>query len=365
MIEGLARAARAELSRHPQAHLLGVPGAEVEVSLRLPLFGGDAVGAEQVDAVKATLREEIEALLAAETALRPGHVSNLRTGEVEGKGTAPPDARFVFGGWSPSGVPRFLDFAQLLLERNDPRQHQLYAKPPHLLTVQMDRDELRRELLPAFEEDELPLEIRGQVVAGWFPVERRDETDAVLALTFQVVTVGRTGKKRRHVLNVLGRGPDGEPLEEVVARYGIEPPWKSAVDWAQKALGTVGSEDHGQEKRLHGILGGLARRLEQRQRSRRRRTHHAEERHRGGERPTRMAMRDLATAGKDEVLVDERRDTLVVLGDRGRAHVFNDIGKLVTSIRYTPESIERKRERGIWRPATTAEVQTLRKTVGV
>lgn len=342
-----------------------MPGAEVEVSLRLPLFGGDAVGPEEVKAVESVLREEIEALLAAETALRPGHVPNLRTGEVEGENTAPPDARFVFGGWSPSGVPRFLDYAQLLLEREDPRQHQLYAKPPHLLTVQMGRDDLRRELLPAFEEHDLPLEIHGQVVAGWFPVERRDETDAVLALTFQAVSVGQPGKKRRHVLNVLGRGPDGEPLEEVVARYGIEPPWKTAVDWAQKALGTVGSKDPKGEKRIRGILGGLARRLEQQHRSRRRRTNHAEERHRGGERPTRMAMRDLATAAVDEVLVDERRDTLVVLGDRGRAHVFNEIGKLVTSIRYTPESIERKKERRIWRPATAAEVQSLRKTVGV
>lgn len=400
VLADLGRLVQSEVARHPQGHLLTVPGTDVELTVRLPLSAAavndpDALRAA-ADELRAEAREEIEALLLERTAFRPGHVVNLRTGDVEGQGTAPPDARFVFAGWSPSGVPRFLDFAQLLLERQHEEQHRLYHKPPALLTLRQDRDDLRRELLPAFADAEASgtpaaaraIRVHGQVTAGWFSVRRADGSPAVQALTMQVVSVGVPGRRvRRHALNVLGTGPDGEPLSEVVARFDEVAPWKHAIDWAQKALGTLadgasaqGRKGRGKkrtegkspedldaqaEKRIRGILGGLSRRLEQRHRARRRRTGHAQERHRGGDRPTRMAVRDLAQARAEEILVDPRRDTLVVLGERGRAHVFNDIGKLVTSIRYTPESIERKRRQEIWRPASRDEIQQLRKTVGV
>lgn len=400
LIADLGRLVRDEVARHPQGHLLGVPGREVELSLRLPLAGADALDAGSLEsraaAIRADLRAEIETLLALTTAFEAGRVPDLRTGEPGTEGTLPTNGRFVFAGWTPSGRPRFLDFAQLLLERQHPDQHRLYGRPPALLTLTLDREDLRRELLPAFAEPEVPdaprVRVHGQVVAGWFVVPRAAGTDAVLALTLQVVSVAAGSSPRRYALNVVGAGPDGEALSEVVARLDAEhavpesgePPWQHAVAWAQKALETLtprpsprgskrkrpGNETaqasgEAPEKRIRGILAGLARRLEQRQRSRRRRTDHAEKRHRGGDRPTRMALQDLAGAGAGEILVDERRDTMVVLGERGRAHVFNEIGKLVTSIRYTPDSIEKKRRLDIWRPASREEIQSLRKTVGV
>ena len=69
-----------------------------------------------------------------------------------------------------------------------------------------------------------------------------------------------------------------------------------------------------------------------------------------------MALADLAQATPEKLLFDVRRKTLIVLGERGRAHVFNLDGKLVTSIRYTPASIERRRQDDFWRPATADEV---------
>lgn len=64
------------------------------------------------------------------------------------------------------------------------------------------------------------------------------------------------------------------------------------------------------------------------------------------------------------MLVDRRRDTLIVVGERGRAHVFNRRGKLVTSIRGTPDSIARRRERGRWRPAEQEEIADLKERIG-
>ncbi|MEM8934115.1 MAG: hypothetical protein AAGE94_23180 [Acidobacteriota bacterium] len=328
------------------------------------------------------MREEVESLLAHRAAFRPGRVFNLRTGSADGPDTAPRDGRFVFGGYSPSGVPRFFDFGQLLLQLEHPRQHELYAKTPGLVPVLMPGEDLLAEVVPAFRDAPADVTIHGQVVAGWFPVLRADRTPGVVALTFQAVSTGeRRAGRRRYGLNVLGAGPDGESLDELVARLD-DPPWRKPLLWAQHAVESV-ERGHGKKKqnqiprggkkkqgsktrqssvdeRLLGILGGLARRLEQARRSRDRRTGHAEQRHRQGDRPTRMALTDLGRADDDAIFVDRRHDTLIVLGERGRAHVFNDRGKLVTSIRANPDSVARKRRAEIWRPATRAEARQLR-----
>lgn len=73
-----------------------------------------------------------------------------------------------------------------------------------------------------------------------------------------------------------------------------------------------------------------------------------------------MAMADFARATPENLLFDTRRETLVVVGDRGRAHVFNREGKLVTSIRYNPAVIEKRRQNGMWRPAAREEVEEVR-----
>ena len=114
------------------------------------------------------------------------------------------------------------------------------------------------------------------------------------------------------------------------------------------------------ERRVDGILNGLARRLARKQRSRTRRTQHAEERHLSGERPTRKALDDARAAGNGSMLVDERSRTLVVLGERGRTHFFTVDGQLVSSVRYSKEAIERKLKLGLWRKAPTELTETFR-----
>ena len=72
-------------------------------------------------------------------------------------------------------------------------------------------------------------------------------------------------------------------------------------------------------------------------------------------------MADVQDARDSAFLVDSRRHTLIVVGDKGRAHVFNRQGKLVTSVRYSPAAIEKKCHLGLWRPAAPEEVEQLRK----
>ena len=73
---------------------------------------------------------------------------------------------------------------------------------------------------------------------------------------------------------------------------------------------------------------------------------------------------DLERAGEDQVLVDAREGTLVVVGERGRTHFFNAEGKLVTSVRYPPSAIARRRRTGRWAAAPRERIDRLRESLG-
>jgi hypothetical protein len=92
----------------------------------------------------------------------------------------------------------------------------------------------------------------------------------------------------------------------------------------------------------------------------RHRTHHAETRHRGGERPTSSAVRDARRASEHELLEDARRDTVIVLGPKGRAHVFTRDGKHVTSLQLQTGEVERKAGQGRWRAMARGGVDAFR-----
>jgi hypothetical protein len=51
---------------------------------------------------------------------------------------------------------------------------------------------------------------------------------------------------------------------------------------------------------------------------------------------------------------------VVVLGDRGRTHFFTPDGRLVSSVRYSREAIERKVKLEVWRKATAEVAEALR-----
>jgi hypothetical protein len=138
------------------------------------------------------------------------------------------------------------------------------------------------------------------------------------------------------------------------------------VEWAQEVLGHIERSRKGPGKRpplktrIEGLLQGIARRLVKDRRSRDRKTRHARQRQEQGDRPTHMALADLSRAALEDVFFDRRQKTLVVLGERGRAHVFNPQGKLVTSLRTHPGAVTRRQRREHWRPAEAAELEALR-----
>jgi hypothetical protein len=206
-------------------------------------------------------------------------------------------------------------------------------------------------------------ELRGQVAAGFYSVPvRAEEGRGVLALTMQAVASEAGFSGISFDLNVLGLTPSGEELTMLWERQD-DNSWRRSVRWAQSALSRCSRRKLAPEERqleIDHIMYGLARRLAREHRSRSRRTRHAEVRHLSGNRPTRKALEDFWSAGRDSFMVDEKSGAIVVLGERGRTHFFTAQGRLVSSVRYGRDEIGRKIKLGKWRVATLEELEGLR-----
>lgn len=368
-VQLLAKELRRRIQRHPSAHLLN--GREsVELRLRLPTVGRDGWVDEVRQQASQSIDEALLRLVVHRSVFKLGHVYCLRCARADCEHTAPSGCTEVFTGYGPSGVPRFHDLGQWLLQQQNPRVDQLYKTPPALVAHITSGSALTESLLPAFKDADSGYHIHGQVAAGWYSFPTSDGLSSPVALTFQLVSTRPRKGRRRFGLNLIGIGPEDEPLENLFDSAG-EIPWLGATRWVEGILRDVERSltrsrpptDEQVEKRIDGLLKGLARRLEHQRRSRDRRTTHGHHRHGDRSRPTEMAFADLEQARDDSILFDTRRKTLVVVGDRGRAHIFNDSGRLVTSIRYSPTAIERRQKKGIWKPASDDQIGALKKQV--
>src|SRR5581483_1292968 len=174
-----------------------------------------------------------------------------------------------------TGLPRFLDFGQLLLERQHPRVAELYEERTRPVTLVDGWRELGGELLPAFRERFGRLRLHGQVSAGWYRAPGAGgEGWTRLAISFQVLSTGR-GARRRYALHAVGAAAGGPWLEALQRRHD-RLPWRDAVRWADGALQhleTIARRPQAPppaavERRLQAILQQLADRLERPHRAR-------------------------------------------------------------------------------------------------
>lgn len=369
----LHRMVRELLARKPGGHLVESQLHQLDLRLPLALRGSEAEPAAFGRLLAETIDQILDDAVQHAAAFRPGRTFCHRCEGSDCEHSAPPSSRHVFTGYAPTGLPRWEDFSQVCLDRKHPEVDRLFARPPALLTLIHDKDELHGGMLDVF--DNGLYELAGQVTAGFFPVQARAEDGrGVLALTVQAAISRSKRGGLRVGLNLLGKTPSGGELDELWDQRGGVP-WRTAVRWAQTALQTLDGPVRRRggrrrdippevlQGRVQGIMRGMARRLERDQRSRSRRTRHAEERHSSGTRPTRKAVDDARAAGDESFMVDERSGVVVVLGDRGRTHFFTAEGRLVSSVRYSREAIARKIKLERWREATADERETLRKQV--
>jgi hypothetical protein len=337
--------------------LLRIEGVDVlamprylDLNLRVPLDEGNDVRHAAGTAVEQIL-QRVREVREHEKALRPGAVYSYFAGSSHAEGCRPTEPRQVFDGYSSTGKPVFADFVTMAIERKDPDIDRLLAGDDIVLTrVTMGRV-LRTQQLAEFGGNSPVFKILGQVDAGLFKVL---SSAGKCAFSFQLLRGSTLEGRVRLRLHPVGAVDPMELADPAVTQ--ILSRFQRRLD--TEALRLQGQAQQGEvdeESFVLPLLNDLARQLQGRARSAGRRTQHGLERSEAGQRPTSRAYPDAGEAPDASILWDLDQNTIVVLGPKGRVHVFTPAGKHVTSVVMQGAAIERRRHMGRWRLAEPEE----------
>jgi hypothetical protein len=314
---------------------------------------------------------QVEDACARHGVFSPGRVFCFRCESSGCDHAAPPSALSVFKGYTEMGFPDWQDLHQVFVEARDERVGRLFEGQREVLArVQLGHG-LRERQLSSFGRSSKTYALLGQVVAGYFILPRSvkaDDPARRLAMTFQVVEIRGAGGRLALELNTLAclgvdldelLGSDWEPWvhrARELARHALENV-EHRVQVAREAGRT--EEVQAALRRIPSILKHLAEFLERGHRQDRRRTQHVEAR-RHEHRPVHKALEDAREAPPESVFHDDKTGTTVICGPQGRAHVFNEKGRHVTSFALTPDAIEFRLRTQRWRRATREEAVQFR-----
>ncbi len=342
------------LSRpHARDVTRSLPSCEVSLSLG---FNGRGEGRRgQTEELLKKLESHIDDAIATHAAFRPGVVYSFFSEEANPAEGCPQSPRDVFAGYSETGVPRFLSMLEYGVEKKHAAVDQLTSESGTIVTIKSGRDELLSKRLPDFERRNRNYDIRGQIVLGYF-TQKVAEREERFAVTIQIVRSSTRSRVVRLGLNAIGLLPDGRPVLRLIIEEP-EHPLAELIRHADRSLARINQElkKLPSGKRLpHAamcadeLLAEMA--LGQGRHSRREswRTRHASERARTRTRPTGCARSDLGRARPQQVLLDKQEKTFIILGPKGRIHVFNEGGRHVTSLQLEKRAIDQRQARKRW-----------------
>jgi hypothetical protein len=366
--------------------VLGFHGAATRVAGEFRLAEAEKI----VELLRGRVRD---ALLNA-VAFERGHVYCLRCESSRCNHSSPPGPRSIFSGYEETGRPDWVELDKLLHRRADPRLERLYGRDgapmrgrrdAPLVAVALHRDEIYGRLLPGFDEARWRCFVLGQLCVGWFVpagVEgARDdggprEPREVMALTVQIVRSEKAPDGALVGINVVGRLPAGVAP---AAAHGGAPLDESVLDGLPRALRRLRSEigvfsGRGGTRapgigialdrlanRCHQLLREASRELEHRRRTDERRTGHARERARQGDRPTHKAFEDARAAADDHFFFDVQEKTVCVVGPSNRVHFFTPEGKQVTSVVFPGHVVQQRVGSKRWAPLEPEKRAALRR----
>lgn len=353
-----AVAAMAELCQTAARECGGQPDdaslAEVELGWSPSVSAADL--AEQA-------RSTVRAALAEHAVVRPGHVYCYHCESSDCEHSAPPTAGQVFGGYENTGRPRWQELFNCLLEFEDERVDQLFDERPVVLARLVGRKSLITEQFVAYGRDSLTYRVVGQVVAGYLKVKR-----AQCAMTVQIVETAEhhlatqviapdiliealTDADNRRA-STLCRIHDGlRKLRRRVRRLDSE--WKSQREKKQRQQNRA---------QVFTYLRHLAGSIERKDRQSRRRSDHAQQRSQE-QRPVPQANADLAAAGADSFFRDRKTQGIIVLGKKGRSHVFSQEGKHITSLAMGGDQLQRRVQRRRFVPLEAKRIAAFKAAV--
>ncbi|MBL6976310.1 MAG: hypothetical protein ISR64_11305 [Deltaproteobacteria bacterium] len=354
---------------------LPVGEVTIPISVRLGRAQDDAPDRTDAKRLLRKLRSRVGEAARGVGTFRQGRVYCFQCNSPDCNHSAPNEPDETFSGYSATGKPEWRSLVNLCIEKGDGRADRLYGSPPEIIAVLQEARELTGELLPGFGRGDRSYNVLGQVVLGLVPTDlsfnRKDGPRT--AVTFQLIETRSQGAGRRLRLNLLGMSIDH--ITRAAAKSGPRGPAESmrrTIQVVRDRLVGHGRKAAGEERRgyrasldkdVRPLLSRLRTDLERIFRSEKRRTRHAEDRHADGKRPTGMAVKDARKAADEKFLHDAEKDTIVVLGPKGRTHVFSRTGKLVTSMVVKPGELERRFNKTRWRPALPKLLAELREKI--
>jgi hypothetical protein len=303
-------------------------------------------------------RDAAEAARPPDTVWRDGAVYCFQCSAPDCRHAEAGTVDAVFVGYAPTGKPEWRAFVETCMAQRLAGVERLFLRPPGVVAY-VQHAELTAELLPGFGRDSVTYTVLGQAVVGLLPPRWAGDAGERAALSVLVVQTHRPGEPLSLRVNLLGL-----PSEAVLVAAADSAP-RGPAERLRRLLSRLRGQlaalarraEHEADRGAHfdigpsvgSLLGHLRGDLVRVFEPDERRTRHAEDRHQGGERPTDTVWRDARHAGDERLFWDAHRETVVVAGPRGRAHVFNAAALHVTSLRLEPGELERKLAQGRWR----------------
>jgi hypothetical protein len=302
-----------------------------------------------------TMLDQALAAASEQSPIRRGYVFCYRCNESGCEHSAPTSSGDVFMGYRNNGEPVWQEFFSALNDLGDDRVDRVFDARPRPLARFVSRKWLIQEQLIGSGRNSMTYRILGQVVAGYFEIKGKR-----CALTLQAVE----DPTRRLFLQLLAPHDVHEAMTEEVRNNQTLSRLYSAVgdlrhrlndqqtEW-RKATGR--KERQRALSRIERQLQHQVNVIEKKGRQGARRTKHAHDRS-DDKRPIHSAMQDLREANNSCFFLDRPRNSIVVVGKRGRTHVFNPEGKHVTTLQLAQERLDRRLQRNRYTPLMDDEI---------
>jgi len=302
---------------------------------------------------------------AAREVFKAGHVFCFRCDSASCEHSAPGSAPLVFKGYDSTGRPEWQEFAQALIDARDERVEWIYARPPKLVSLFQYGRELKGRQLLTFGKASLSYSILAQVIAGYF-----DLNGERLAISLQIVEGRNRDGALTLKLNTIGWSLQDSVLLDWLSADKTSVLFR-AMQIAERELARIetlasharSAGDHARANQIMARIPGVARRLADALirggRQDDRRTRHATER-RQDRRPVHKAWEDAMGADSESWYFDQKAETFIVTGERGRVHAFSTDGKHVTSFNMKPATVEFRLRTDRWRRASPDESSLLK-----
>ncbi|PIE23308.1 MAG: hypothetical protein CSA62_07885 [Planctomycetota bacterium] len=328
----------------------------LELEVPVPLRRNDL--SDTAKRFTSALRDRLERNVVEAGLLVPGRTWCFDKGSFDAPYARPDDPRQVLVGYGLEGRPRFADLVTLAIERKHESVDEFLAGREGAVSFLEKGSVVTEGLTPAFDPAASPHPLVGQAMMGLF---ESGEEGRRVALTVQVVRRDDGDGKLRLLAHPVCAVDLFDLPEFGVVRHLRR--FQQDLDaLGQRLAGRqAAGEDFDLEEEVLSELRDLVRRLGTTAKNRERKTDHSRERE--GQRPTQLAFPEARSARDHHLFVDTEEQTIVVIGRKGRVHVFSPDGRHVTSVVMPPPNVRQRQKSGRWRAAEPEERGNFREAI--